>query len=107
MEEQPAEHQPVRAAALPRPTTSQWFALLLAGYLGTAGARSLPEGPVGALVLVAGAVLAYRLALRADAALLRRSVTTPARVVVGLSTAMVLFLASAKARDLLLASTFR
>lgn len=89
-----------------RPTTTQYFALLLVGYLGTAGADGVAAGLVGALVLVAGAVLAYLAARRTEQLLLRRRVTTPARVVLGLSVAMVVFLAASVLRDLLLRLLF-
>lgn len=90
-----------------RPSGLQYVALLLVGYLGTSGAGSISGALVGAMVLVVGAVFAYKAAQQAGDLLLRRPrVTTVARGVVVAAVAMVVFLAWSFVRDFLLERFF-
>lgn len=90
-----------------RPSGLQYVALLLVGYLGTSGAGSVNAALVGAMVLVVGAVLAYKAAKQAGDLLLRRPGVTPlARGVVVAAVAMVVFLAASFVRDLVLERFF-
>ena len=90
-----------------RPSGLQLVALLLVAYLGTSDAGSINGALVGAMVLVIGAVLAYKAAKRVgDALLLRPRVTTVARGVVVAAVAMVVFLVASLLRDLVLERFF-